>query len=148
MEVNMKLMGKFAFIRALVLLAGVVGLSSGLAAAQSGSFTLPVEARWGKAVLPAGEYTYSLDPTYQRIVTIRAVDGSAGIMAVASSISGTTPSKDQLVLTKSGDEMFVSSLSMKDYGMVLNYSIPKEKALYSTASVTKGQATLASAATR
>jgi hypothetical protein len=144
----MKLIGKFTFLRALVLLTGVVALSSGLADAQSGTFRLPVEAKWGKATLPAGDYRYSMDPTTDKILTIRSMADGSGIMVLASSISQKQFARNQLILTKRGDQMFVTSLGMEDYGMVLNYAIPAQGETSSAKLGVKGQATLASASAR
>jgi hypothetical protein len=144
-EVNMKKMNKFTF-RTLVLLGGVLALASGLASAQSGTFRLPVEAHWERAVLPAGEYSYSVDQRGGKLVTIRSLENGSGIMVMAASYSMTRPLKNQLILTKSGNQMFVTSLSLEDSGMVLNYTIPKTKNLVSTASLPeRRQATLVSA---
>ena len=50
-------------VRILLLAVLAAGLSASLASAQEyqGKFTLPFEARWGSAVLPAGDYTFRVN---------------------------------------------------------------------------------------
>jgi hypothetical protein len=129
------------------MLAGVMVFSSGLAAAQSGTFRLPVEAKWGKATLPAGEYRYSMDSTTDKILTIRSMADGSGVMVLANSITQKQFAQNQLILTKRGDQMFVTALGLEDYGMVLNYAIPVQGETSSAKLGMKGQATLASAST-
>ena len=65
-EVGMNTNRSFSLVRILALAAGVLCLSASLASAQSamkGEFTLPFEVHWGKAVLPAGQYSFNLPTT-------------------------------------------------------------------------------------
>lgn len=122
------------FLRGLMLVLGMAALSSGLAAAQSGTFHLSKEVRWGKSVLPAGDYSFSRDTgSPENVMIVRSEKDGWGIMLVAASFSGMPADKDQLVLTEHEGKAFVTSFALKDYG-VLNYSLPSEKEMTSTAS--------------
>jgi hypothetical protein len=126
----MKTIRKFAFVRALVLIAGALSLSTSYAAAQAvqrGTFNLPVEAHWGISVLPAGAYSFTVESmSSYPLVTVRSADGKAVGMFVARSVSPSTESGGQLLtLTRRGEEMYVSSLQLSDLQVVLEYSLPK-----------------------
>ena len=59
----MKTNQKFTVLRLLVLGLLVAGFSARPASAQTlkGTFTLPSETHWGIAMLPAGDYSFTLD---------------------------------------------------------------------------------------
>jgi len=137
---------KFVLLRSVALILAALALSPGLAAAQSGTFHLPLEVKWGKSTLPVGDYSYSVDTgTPGNVVFIRSLSEHWGVMMVASSLSGEQPQKDQLVLTRDGDGAFVTAFCLKDYG-VLTYYVVKAKNSNSTASARmQRQPTLASA---
>jgi hypothetical protein len=149
----MRSKGKFSLVRTLALIVGAGALSSSLAVAQAarGAFKLPAETHWGKITLPAGDYSYSLDaasPT--AIVTIRSAANKWSAMVLASSVSDLPPAgTDELVLTKNGEEMFVTALCVKDLGIVLNYGVPRMKEAPSLArSRAAGETVIASGSSR
>ena len=126
----MKMIRKFAWLRAVVLMAVALTLSASHLAAESllqGRFKLPTEAHWGLTVLPAGEYSF--------IGSVRWVLphglGSVDRWQVRRHVSGTVHLASQrlrgavLTLTREGSEMFVSSLSIGEMQVVLEYRIPK-----------------------
>lgn len=135
-------------LRAVLLVIGGVALSSSLAAAQSGTFTLATEARWGNVTLAAGTYSYSVaaEPS-GKITTIRSADGKWRAMVLSQSVSATPTMNNQLVLARRGDKLFVSALYLKDPGLVLNYPVPAARQALSAA-VSREQATVASASAR
>jgi hypothetical protein len=137
-----------ALLRPVLLVIGGIALSSSLAAAQSGTFTLATEAHWGNVTLPAGTYSYSVaaEPS-GKITTIRSQKGNWGAMVLSQSVSEAPTMNNQLVLAKRGDKLFVSALCLKDPGLVLNYPVPAAKQALSAA-VSPEQATVASASTR
>ena len=47
----------------LVLLTACFGASLANAQVAGGKFTLPFEARWGRSILPPGNYSFTLDTT-------------------------------------------------------------------------------------
>ena len=85
----MKKTRNFRLVRfTLLLLAG--SLCVGRLTAQAGEpvsagkFTLPFEVRWGQAILPAGDYTYTLNSaTFSGVVTVRG-NSKAAMISVGS----------------------------------------------------------------
>ena len=114
----------------LALLAGC--LTANPASAQEafkGSFTLPFEARWGNIVLPAGQYSFTLDhATAQGIVTIQKETGRYGYMGRVLN-QGTYDRQvvdhSELVLVRSGGNYRIRALRLGDLGMTFEYSVPK-----------------------
>jgi hypothetical protein len=88
---------------------------------------LSSQSHWGLAVLPAGEYSFTLDrvgsfPT----VVVRSIDGKCAGMFQAQSITQAKDSEQSvLMLTREGGEMFVSSLALGEMQVVLEFHIPK-----------------------
>jgi hypothetical protein len=126
----MKMIGKFAGLRAVLLMAVALTLSASHAAAESllqGRFKLPTEAHWGLTVLPAGEYSFTVESVGSfPMVAVRSIDGKCAGMFQAQSISQAKDSgQPVLTLTREGGEMFVSSLAIGEMQVVLEYRIPK-----------------------
>ena len=109
----------------LIFLALCLTAGSGLAQEQGGSFTLPFRTHWGNAVLPPGNYTFTLlftqDPY---LVDIRGKSASAFILAVGSTI-GTTADDTRLDVVRIGGEHFVRRLELKERGITLRFRAPK-----------------------
>jgi hypothetical protein len=126
----MKMTRKFAWLRAVVLMAAALTLSASHLAAESllqGRFKLPTEAHWGLTVLPAGEYSFAVQSVGSfPMVSVRSIDGKCAGMFQAQSISQAKDSGEPvLTLTREGSEMFVSSLSIGEMQVVLEYRVPK-----------------------
>ncbi len=126
----MKMIRNFAWLRAAVLMAVALTLSASHAAAASllqGRFKLPTEAHWGLTVLPAGEYSFTVESVGSfPMVAVRAIDGKCAGMFLAQSISKAKDfGEPVLTLTREGGEMFVSSLAIGEMEVVLEYRIPK-----------------------
>jgi hypothetical protein len=120
---------RFSFMQALAMMIVALGLSTAPAAAQSvtGTFKLPMAAKWGTSFLPAGEYSYSAEISNgMPIVTVRSVDTKWAQMFLAQSVSAEDDSKPAtLELTRQGDTLYVSSISARGMGLVFNYALPK-----------------------
>jgi hypothetical protein len=115
-----------------VLLLGLLGSTAVPMAAHAdnltGRFTLTSEAHWGRTTLPPGEYTYSISAEdAMPIVTVRSVKGDVGAFVFPTSVTEARRGEpDKLVLEKTNGGMAVTSLCVRDKGVVLHYSIPKE----------------------
>ena len=125
----MKTIGKFSF--AVMLLAVGLSLSTSRAAAQSlisGTFKLPMQAHWGMAVLPAGDYSFTVEIHGSGpMVAIRDAEGKCTGMFFPRSVTQVTESQTQtLLLTRVGETAFVSSFQLGAVGMNLDYGVPKE----------------------
>ena len=120
-------MNKFSTFRLipvvfLAVLAMTVGAGPLCAENHKGSFTLPFEVRWGTAVLPAGDYTFTIDTDKgPNLATIRGDNGAAMIIANGKSdrqFSG----RSSLVLARRGRTGVVRELHLAIPGLKPAYS--------------------------
>jgi len=91
----------------------------------AGKFTLPVEARWGTARLPAGDYTLTLESAaadYRLIV--RGKDNGAIILA-ASADQRVLAERSQLTLVETQQGYAIRSLEVPELGLTFEYWVPK-----------------------
>jgi hypothetical protein len=114
-------------------LAVAAALSAGLANAQNtkGNFTLPFEARWGLATLPAGDYSFKLDHATVD-GTLQLYRGTKAVALIKS--QGCNPNNDrtggsELVVTrdKAGSGPVVTALRLASSGVVFSYAPHKPK---------------------
>ena len=127
-----KTISSFLQVLAFVALAGI--LVPRVATAQqdeSGRFTLPMEVHWGAAVLPAGDYSFSVDTleASTRLYVLRESSPAGGYMFVAQA-RDTMPAsseKTHLVLQQKDGEVYVTELQLGSEGLVLRFAPPKYK---------------------
>jgi hypothetical protein len=125
----MKSIRSFSLFKVLVLAIATIGASAIPAHAQltTGTFTLTHKVRWVDAVLPAGNYEFSLESqNWPTRVTVRQVGGPVVVMMMSQvtsedSIGGAST----LVLHEEGGESVVSALRLKSIGMALQFASPK-----------------------
>ena len=116
-----------AKVFAAALLAALLSVS--VASAPSpifqGKFSLPYEVRWGKAMLPAGEYWLRVDYVGPAtIVTVQqAESGKTVAMVLSSSAEGDKNTKDgsALLIASRGGQRIVHSLKLAELGEVFIY---------------------------
>jgi hypothetical protein len=100
-------------------------LSAGLGKAQNayqGKFTLPFEARWQNAVLPAGAYTISMHSATAPYTMFVRGAGKSVIILGGPVKERAESDKSELTLTKLGDNYVVRSLEAGQIGLDINYS--------------------------
>ncbi len=129
----MKSLRRFLFVRVVIFLITAAFPSPQLAHAQTsatGEFQLSRETHWGGAVLPAGNYKFSLESeTPGAPVVIRQLSGDfVGIVLPQTVVPDGTADKSRIVLVRRGEETFVSSLYVKGLGSALKFVIPKAEA--------------------
>ncbi len=112
-------------VRLAVALAAA-GLLATTANAQSmrfvGSFTLPCEASWGNAVLPAGDYKMTVrSVSSNEFIRIDAAQGSAHAFVPEWITGSKSGDENVLVLTRSGDRCEVRALNLADLDIELTY---------------------------
>ena len=96
------------------------------ASASIGKFTLPVETKWGLAVLPAGEYTYKLDKAaLSGVLTLKGQGKTAMIMVNAGISERPISDRSSLTLIRNGNQAAVQSLNIGHLGTVFYYRLPK-----------------------
>jgi hypothetical protein len=116
-----------AFPKTIFLAATLLSLlaSPALAEEANGKFTLTKEVHWGSNVLPAGEYTYRLQHDAFEVLFVRSAGGERGFIVLARSVSATNGERtDSLQLERSGDDWFVSSLTLGSLGERLYFAAP------------------------
>ena len=121
----MKSIRKVSLFKVLVLLAGALGAGAIPAHAQTtkGTFTLAHKVRWGTAVLPAGNYAFSVDTqTWPARVTVHEIDGPITAMILPQTFSDEKLSGGStLVLRRESGEAVVSSLRLANVGVALEF---------------------------
>ena len=122
-----------------VLFSIVVGaVAANAQTALHGTFHLTSTVRWGKAVLPAGEYTFTMNSAQSPII-IQSVDGRASAMAVALSSRDAAPGGSYIFITGSGADRIVRSMNLPQLGRSLIFEPLSERqreTLYATVSQT------------
>jgi hypothetical protein len=88
---------------------------------------LPFEAQWGDVVLPAGEYSFTLDHgMVGGKVTITTEERQAVGFVLNQGISGPqTIDHSELILVRSGGNYTIRALRLAGLGLTLEYSVPK-----------------------
>jgi len=109
-----------------------ISLCAGLASAQvafRGKFTLPYDVSWQSTVLPAGEYSFTMESLARPVRIIVRGMGKAAIIG-AQGMSDSAEKASALTVERRGGQRMVRSLQLAPFGLVLNYeapSIPKEE---------------------
>jgi hypothetical protein len=105
---------------AVVLLATCAFAAAANAQTMAAKFTLPFEVHWGKNVLPAGNYTISMD-SLADVALVRSANGNTvGLTPIpiqAKSDKGVTA----LFVMVRGNERIVRSLNLPTRGVSLIY---------------------------
>lgn len=110
-----------------------LALSAGLASAQtaSGNFTLPFEAHWGLATLPAGDYSFKLDRVNMESVleVYQGMNAVALIRAQTCNSSNDRTGRSELTVTqnKAGNDLAVTALRLAPIGAVFTFAPHKPK---------------------
>jgi hypothetical protein len=109
-------------------LAGAL-VCAGLASAQGyvGKFTLPFEARWGQATLPAGDYNFTMD-TVNGPARIKISRGTKGVALILSQAwSPVSAGRDALEIVRNSNGNTVRDLNLPEVGLALHYAPHKAK---------------------
>jgi hypothetical protein len=115
-------------VRILFLAVLAAGLSAGLARAQEigGKFTLPFEARWGTAVLPAGNYSFRVNASENPCMVSVSQGGRVVAFIMTSSTSrGEVAGSSALIAVRGAESYRIRALRLAEAGVVLQYMPPK-----------------------
>ncbi len=107
-------------LRLLGLALLAVCFNAGHASAQvfQGKFTLPFEARWGQAILPAGDYSFRLD-SVDPACLVQVYRGNRVVaMLLAQANTQADSGRAQLTVVRGA----VRTLSLPSIGVVLQYA--------------------------
>jgi hypothetical protein len=126
----MKMIRRFAQVQVLLLslLSSTVVPMAVHADEVRGAFTLTSETHWGKLILPAGYYTYSLATrTAMPVIFIRSADGRlAGFVPAATESSAGDKTHNTLTIEKKGNLSVVTALHISEAGVILHYGKPAD----------------------
>lgn len=114
---------------ALALLAASLAPTSASAQDFKGTFTLPVETRWGQTVLPPGTYTVTLGSL--AYPSLAKIDGEGAHFFVMPSAvdAGKASDSSKLVIARASGRARISSFCIGALGMTFQYSAPKREPL-------------------
>jgi hypothetical protein len=115
-------------VRILLLAVLAAGLSASLARAQEyeGKFTLPFEARWGTAVLPAGDYSLRVNASQEpRILSVSQGRQGVAFILTSNTTWGEVAGSSALIAVRSAGSYRIRALRLAEAGVVLEYMPPK-----------------------
>ncbi len=123
----MKVIGKL--VRSAAVAALALCISSSLAKAQEfhGKFTLPFEAQWGPAVLPPGDYTFSITSISPHTVFLQGEGKNAIIVPFPMPEEKVSSDRSKLTLVDNGARYVVRSLEAAELGVTFEYPTAKAK---------------------
>jgi hypothetical protein len=108
------------------LVLGAVATSGKAQSILHGQFTLPVEARWGNATLPAGDYTFTVSSaSSQYRLYIYGQKTNAIIHALTA--ENATSRHAQLNLVDIADVYSVETFDAPELGLTFTYWTPTQK---------------------
>ncbi len=113
----------------------LAGTFAGTANAQyqaAGSLTLPFDAMWGNAVLPAGDYTFSVQSPNAAGGSVYLVTftqkGQRGVTITSmQDLGARIGEKNMLVAVRSGGSRRIRSLHLPIANLVVSFWVPKEE---------------------
>jgi len=118
---------------ALLALAGL-NLAPNLASAQEavrGKFTLTHDVRWESALVPAGEYGFTLDSNgVMSVLVLNKMNGPrAGFLLAVHDMDEerNTPGTNRLVLKTVSADSYVSTMLLPEFGKTLHFRVPSPK---------------------
>jgi len=124
----MKSTRSLKFARILLLAGLAAGLSASLAHAQQyeGKFTLPFEAHWGTAVLPAGDYTFRVNANEDPyMVSVSQERQIVALILTSGATKGEVAGSSALIAVRNAGNYRIRALRLAEAGVVLEYSPPK-----------------------
>jgi hypothetical protein len=118
---------KYVYVTLLALSA--LNLSPGLVSAQEparGKFTLPHDVHWENAIVPAGDYQFSIESDSIDVLRLDKISGNrAGFIFL---VRDEQPSKasdiSRITLETRPTGSYVSAMQLPDFGITLNFAMP------------------------
>ncbi|MGH9438355.1 MAG: hypothetical protein ACRD22_10780 [Terriglobia bacterium] len=119
---------RFRFFTVSVFMSLALLLAAGISKATSsgGKFTLPFEAHWGIAVLPPGDYTFTVISPFgsPRYLDVRGKRSGAYIFPLSTEM-GTNARRSHLTLVTIGRNHFIERLVLTEVNTAFEFRIPK-----------------------
>ena len=113
-------------------LAGTFAGTANAQAKAAGSFTLPFEAKWGNAVLPPGDYTFSVRSANAAsgtvyLVTLAPQGRNGETITSMQDLGARIGEKNMLVAVRNGGSYRITSLHLPIAKLVVNFAVPKDE---------------------
>ena len=114
---------KVTFLAAAMLAACLFGKPANAQSEIQGKFTLPFEVRWGRAVLSAGQYTFTSDHGSSGTMLVIRDAKSQRIVAYESAVfrEDSTTGESALLVGTQGKQRVVYSVRIPELGSVFVY---------------------------
>jgi hypothetical protein len=119
-EKKMKNRVRFVMLLTLAVVVALAATGTAQGTVYSGKFTLPYEVQWGRAVLPAGEYSLAMD-TIKGPLSVRDASGRTRALVFGSRGFPKAEQPTALLVTVSGNSRVVRSLNCPAWGANLVY---------------------------
>ena len=132
MTASMSTIRKFAFTALLAVTS--LNFAPSLASAQeraNGNFTLTHDVRWQNALVPAGDYRFTLDSDgVAGVLTLSKLSGArTGFLLMVHDTDEAKPTdRSRLVLETTPEGTYVSAMQLPEFGMTLNFTVPTQPA--------------------
>lgn len=107
---------KFALVVTLLMAISALTISTGAQPAWVGRFALPYEVHWNRAVLPAGEYTITVD-SKSKPALIQSADGKRSIYTNVPIVAASEAGRASVLVTIAGSERTVRSMNSPALGV-------------------------------
>lgn len=120
----MKIIRSLATVELLLAVVGSICLFSGVAKAQTvkGKFQLTEQATWNGAVLPAGEYTVTVDSPMRPICArLQDADGKVIAMLASSDVDDAKGSRSYLFITRQDGQRKIRTFNLPEYGVSVTF---------------------------
>jgi len=125
----MKSLRGFSSIVFLAALSSLLSIASAAQTVAHGKFTLTHEVHWQNALVPSGDYEFFVKrgSGVDFLLLERGNTNSIGffLMIPTSSPAGPTAT-DELHIVLHGDQRYVSSMELSQYGVDLDFSVPND----------------------
>jgi hypothetical protein len=126
----MKTIRRFAYAVALTL--STLSFAPSLVSAETarGTFKLTHNVHWQNYVVPAGEYSFSLEasgPSELLRLTKLSAPGTGFVMLVHEATASEPQAISRLLLVSRPAGSFVSAMELPNFGVTLHFSVPAER---------------------
>jgi hypothetical protein len=124
----MKSIRKFAYATALMLSS--LNFAPSLASAQdaAGTFTLTHEVYWQNAIVPSGEYRFTMGasgPSELLVLRNLSGNGASFMLRVTDTEASKTSDESQLVVVARSSRSYVSAMKLPASGLTLRFAVPE-----------------------
>jgi hypothetical protein len=124
----MNMIRKYLYAAVLVLSALNFAPSFASAQDEGGNFTLPHEVYWQGAIVPAGEYSFTLQSMGpSEMLMLRKISGASAsfmLMANDTDVIGDADTARLIIAAKDGVR-YISRLSLPQFEVTLHFAVPR-----------------------